>query len=233
LAGEETVGRMHVKSAMTMPNALGQIDNPTRSLIDSYGAKVGIHSILNTVLTLKGKIVRAFAGDYLAAHRRGVELSRRIYGVRVPRLADIVVSSSHPADLEFWQAWKGLASADLAAKPGGGIVLVTPCPEGISVTHNEWRELLQFDSRAIEEMIRERKVDDLVAAGLALTVVKIREKHRVCIVSDGISYEDAEKLQFEKSKTVEEAVQGLSRQHGGESSVSVLAYGGDMLPIVA
>jgi nickel-dependent lactate racemase len=233
LAGKETVGRMHIKSAMTTPNALGILDNPTRALIDTYGGKVGIHLILNTVLTRNNQILQAFAGDYLAAHREGVKLSRQVYGVRLPRQADIVISSSYPADLEFWQAWKGIASADLAGKPGGGIVLVTPCPEGISATHPEWKDLLQLDSKTIELMIQKRQIDDLVAAGLALSIVKIRERHRICIISDGISHRDAEKLRVEKFTTIEEAIQELSREYGSDSTLSVLAHGGDMLPIVA
>ena len=143
LAGEETVGQMHVRSAMTTANGLGIGENPTRQLIDAFAEKVGIHLLVNTVITRHREIVKVFAGHYARAHRKGIDFAKRIYGVRTPALADITISSSHAADIEYWQATKALFSADLATKPGGGIVELTPCPEGVALTHPKWIEYLQ------------------------------------------------------------------------------------------
>lgn len=40
----------------------------------------------------------------------------------MPQLADIVVVSSSPTDLDYWQAEKGVTSAYFAVKEGGIVI---------------------------------------------------------------------------------------------------------------
>jgi nickel-dependent lactate racemase len=231
LAGEETIGRMHVRAATIMPNGLGRADNPARQLIDTFAGKVGIDLLVNAVLTRRREIAKVFAGHFVRAHRSGIDLAKGIYGVEVPGLADITISSSYPADIEYWQAIKGLFSADLATKPAGGIIELAPCPEGISATHPKWIEYLQHSTKELTEMYKAGEVEDLVALGLALNVTHVREKHPVCLVSDGVSDRDAARMGFSKFDAVEEAVQFLSRRYGSDSRVNILTHGGETYPI--
>jgi len=76
-------------------------------------------------------------------------------------------------------------------------------------------------------------VDDLVAAGLGLSLAKIREPHKTCIVSDGISRRDAEKMHIEKFSTVEEALSLLTQVYGKDSKISIMTHGGDIYPTIA
>lgn len=232
LAGAETVGRMHFYSAMTTPNGLGMHDNPTRKFIDSFTEKIGLHVIVNTVITRNREIVKVFSGHFVKAHREGVKEAEKVYGVEAAGLSDITISSSHPADIEFWQGQKGLFSADLATREGGGIVLATPCPEGVSVKHPKWADLIQRDSGEVIEMVRRGDADDMVAAGLALNVIKMRERHKIYIVSDGITERDAEKLRFRKFSTVQDAVDEMFRQYGRKARVNVFTHGGETYPII-
>jgi len=231
LAGEETVGRMHVHSATTTPNGLGMEENPTRQLIDAFAERVGIHLLVNTAITRRKEIVKVFAGHFVKAHRKGIDFAKRIYGVETSGLAQITISSSHPADIEYWQGLKGLFSADLATKVGGGIVELTPCPEGVSVTHPRWIEYLQHSTKELKEMYRAGEVEDFVALGLALNVAYVRERHLVCIVSDGISGRDSEKMGFQKFKSIEEAVEFLLSRYGPNSKINILTHGGETYPI--
>ena len=232
LAGEETVGRMHVYSATTTPNGLGLDENPTRLLIDTFAKKVGLDFLVNTVTTKSGQIAKVFAGDFVRAHRFGVAFARQIYGVRTSGLADITISSSYPADIDYWQGLKGLFSADLATKAGGGIIEVTPCPEGLSPMHPRWSDYLQFDTRQLKEMYKAGNVEDLVALGLALNIAYVKERHTVCIISDGISSKEAAKIGFQKFDNVDEALEYLSRRLDHESKVNVLTHGGETYPVV-
>ena len=232
LAGEDTVGRMHVHSATTTPNGLGIEDNPTRQLIDEFAEKVGIHLLVNAAITRKKEIVSVFAGHFIKAHREGINFAKRIYGVEDVVLADITISSSHPADIEYWQGLKGLFSADLATKVNGGIVELTPCPEGISVMHPKWIDYLQHNTKELKEMNKAGEIEDLVALGLALNVAHVREKHPICIVSEGISDKDAEKIGFRKFKRIEEAVEYLSGILDFKSKVNILKHGGETYPII-
>ena len=232
LAGNETVGRMHVLSALTTPNGLGMNQNPTRELIEAFADKVGLHLIVNTVLNREGKIVRVFAGHFVKAHRAGVDFARRIYGVKARGFTDITITSSYPADIEFWQGLKGLFSADLCTKLGGSIIELTPCPEGIAVKHPKWIDYLELGTDELKELYSRRKDEDLVALGLALNVAAIRERHQVGLISAGISEHDAERMHFRKFRSVEDGLAHFSRNHGEHSLVNVLKYGGETYPII-
>ncbi|GBC74903.1 hypothetical protein HRbin06_00210 [archaeon HR06] len=229
LAGFESVGKFHCYSAFTKPNALGLWKIPVRRLINQFVKKVGLHFILNVVYNRRGEILKAFAGDPIEAHKEGINFSKKVYSVKLKERADITIVSSYPADIEFWQAHKGLASGDLANKEGGGIVFVTPCPEGISVTHKGWGDLLSLDPEDIKSRILRGEVEDYVAAGLALAVAIERSRHKVCLVSDGLTYRDAEKLRFEKFKDIYEALSYLKRIYP-EGKVNLLTHGGDTYP---
>ncbi|UCD73105.1 MAG: nickel-dependent lactate racemase [Candidatus Bathyarchaeota archaeon] len=231
LAGEETVGRMHVYSAMTTPNGLGMEENPTRKLIDAFAEKVKIHLLINSVITRYREIIKVYAGHFVKAHRIGVQHAKQVYGVPMRELADITISSSHPADIEYWQGLKGLFSADLSTKVEGGIIEATPCPEGIAVMHPKWIEYLQYGTEELKEMYRTGEIEDFVAFGLALNVAHVREKHPVCIISDGISEKQAEKMRFQKFGQIEEAVDMLTRRYGSDSKINILTHGGEIYPV--
>ncbi len=233
LAGEETVGRMHVHSGLTTPNGLGLEDNPTRQLIDEFGAKVSIHLLVNTVITRHCDIIKAYAGHFVQAHRQGIEHAKTVYSVPITGHADITISSSYPADIEYWQGLKGLFSAALATKQGGGILETTPCLEGVSVMHPQWIEYLQYDTATLKDLLNQGKVEDHVAFGLALNVAHIREHHPVFLISDGISDKHAEKMQFHKYDTIDEALAVLTRKYGAQSSVNILTHGGETYPVIA
>lgn len=228
LAGEGTVAGMHWHGARTMPNALGVADNPPRTLMDGFAARVGLHLSVNTVLARRGEVAGIYAGECRAAHRAAIAHAERLYAVPIPARADVTVVSTFPADLDFWQAEKGLYTAALSTRPGGGILLITPCPEGISASHRAWAELLAYEARDLEDMIVRGDVDDVTAASLALCVAKTREPFTVCLCSDGISEREAEQIHFTKFDSPTEALRHLQRTVG--TTTIVLPHGGDTLP---
>jgi len=233
LAGAETVAGMHYYAAKSLPNALGREENKARELMDSFARRVGLHMIINTVLTRSGRIAGVYAGDVVEAHRKGIEHCKRIYGIPIPQAADVTIVSSYPADLEFWQSMKGLYSADLSTRTGGGILLITPSPEGLSTVHKDWGEMLSHSSEELGELIEQGKIEDVTAASLALCVIKTRETpYEVALYSDGISEKQAEQLHFKKFNSPQEGLEYLNRKIGKNSKKLVLTHGGESLPIL-
>ena len=199
-------------------------ENLTRPLIDRFAERVGIDYFVNIVNTEHGKIVKVFAWHFVKAHRYGVTFARGIHGVQISGLSDITISSSFPTDMGYWQGLKGLFSADLATKVGGGIIELTSCPEGLSPTNPKWIEYLQHSTRELKEIYAAGNMDDLVALGLALNVANVKERHTVCIVSDGISGKEATETGFEKFRNVDDALEHLSRLCGPESKLNILTH---------
>jgi len=130
ISGEETTGETHWLSAQFEgKDILGKIFNPVRDEIEMVAKMAGLSFIINVVSDRNGKPIGVFAGDPLPTFKEAAEFAKEVYGVRAPR-AKIVITDSYPADIELWQAAKGVYSADLILEDGGVVILVTPCPGG-------------------------------------------------------------------------------------------------------
>jgi nickel-dependent lactate racemase len=232
LTGPATTGATHFLSTRAPQSYLGQVENPVRAEIEHIARQVGLKAILNVVLDPARRLVQAFYGDPIQAHRAGVAVSRRVYGVALPGQADIVVAGSHPCDIEFWQAHKSLYPAELAVKAGGTIIVVTPCPEGVSTTHRGMLAFAGLDAEQIEARILDGAIGDVVSAALALAWAKVRRRAPVSLVSDGISPEETRALGFTPFASVDTALEDAFRRHGLQATVTVLTHAPDMLPLV-
>lgn len=230
VSGEETTAYTHLLSVQAPRSYLGVLSNPVREELNAMARKVGMNTILNTVLNRHGRVVQAFFGDVAEAFRAGVARSREVYDVPIPEEADIVLSSSHPCDLEFWQAHKTLYPSDLAVKAGGIVIVVTPCYEGVARTHGNMVEMTPYGSRRLWEMVSAGELADEVGAALAIAWAQVKEREEVWIVSDGIRPEEAAKLGFRHFASVRDALDAALAQKGAAARVTVLTHAPDMLP---
>jgi lactate racemase len=89
--------------------------------------------ILDVTLTQDRKISGVFAGDPVKAHAAGVAFLEKSCLEEIDEPADVVITSSagFPLDLTFYQSVKGITAATHIAKPGGRILVVAECAEGI------------------------------------------------------------------------------------------------------
>ena len=232
ISAEQTTAETHLLSTCAPRSFLGIRENPVRIELNSIARAVGLNTIFNTVLNCHGEVVGAFFGDMVEAFNAGVELSQKVYSVELPEEADIVVSSSYPCDIEFWQSHKALYPSDLAVKAGGIIILATPCPEGVSVMHDAILEITGYSMRELQDRVARKEVHDEVAASLAIGWAQVKEREAVYMVSDGVSAEAARKLGFTPFPSVQEALAAALREKGEKARVTVLTHAPDMLPII-
>lgn len=232
ISAEQTTAETHLLSTCAPRSFLGLRENPVRVELNSIARSVGMHTIFNTVLNCHGEVVGAFFGDTVEAFNAGVELSMSVYSVELPEEADIVISSSYPCDLEFWQSHKALYPSDLAVQAGGIIILATPCPEGVSVMHEDILEITGFSMRELQDRVARKEIHDEVAASLAIGWAQVKERESVYMVSDGVCPEAARKLGFTPFHSVQEALTVALKEKGGQARITVLTHAPDMLPIV-
>ncbi len=232
LTGAATTGATHLLSTRAARSYLGQVENPVRAEIERIAAQVGLRSIFNVVLDHAGRLVQAFYGDPILAHRAGVAVSQQLYGVALPARADIVIAGSHPCDIEFWQAHKCLYPAELAVKPGGTIIVVTPCPEGVSMMHPGMLAFTALEANEIEARIMDGSIPDVVSGALALAWAKTRRHASISLVSGGISPEETRALGFAPFVSVGAALDDAFLRHGPQATVMILTHAPDMLPVV-
>ena len=144
-----------------------------------------------------------------------------------------MIAGSHPCDIEFWQAHKSLYPAEIAVKPGGEIIVVTPCPEGVSVMHQDTiLQIAALHSERIDALIQQGAMADVVSAAVALAWAKVREHAPVSLVSSGIPREDALALGFTPFDSVEDALAAAMCRQGFDATISVLTHAPEILPLM-
>ncbi len=135
IAAQETIKVIHSPSFMREPLAIeGSIaNNPLHAELLEIAAMARHDFLLDVTLTQSRKISAVFAGDPVAAHAAGVEFINATSLEQLPQPVDAVITSAagYPLDLTFYQSTKGITAAQHIVRPGGGILLVAECAEGI------------------------------------------------------------------------------------------------------
>ena len=135
LAAQETIKVIHSPKFMREPLAKeGSVfGNPLHAELLEIARMARHDFILDVTLTQDRKISGVFAGDPVQAHAAGVRFIETTSLERLDEPADLVITScaGYPLDLTFYQSFKGVSAAQHMAKPGGRILLIAECAEGI------------------------------------------------------------------------------------------------------
>jgi nickel-dependent lactate racemase len=208
---------------MIDPRAVsGRADSPVRQDFEEAAKVAGLDFILNVVLNSKKEIVKAVAGDYIKAHRAGVDVVDRMYRKNV-KPAEIVITCAggRPKDLNLFQAQKALDNAKGAATPGGTIILVAECSEGMGhPVFERWAKEAECAEDCIERFGREYEFGGHKAALLA----KESLEHNIILVS-ALPREIAQMCFFQPEATLDEALAAAQDRHGKDARMLVIPYG--------
>ncbi len=227
-----TTGRTHLMAAPHVHETLGRIENPVRAEMDLIGRRARLGFIVNTVLNRHDEVIEVVAGDMVAAHRRGAETARAVFGVPVPEQPDIVLAGSYPADRDFWQGAKPLNSAAMAVRPGGEVILLIPGPEGIAPDHPYMEQNGLRPVEDVLEDVRAGRCPDEVAAAAYIAWDVSRRKAGVTFVSEGITAQAAANIGARHADTVEEALEGALARLGRGARIGVIPAAGEFLPLL-
>ncbi len=218
LPGVASRRSIHANHALMFdPNACaGRINSPVREDIEEAGGMLGIDFILNVVLNERKEIVFAVAGDYIDAHRKGVDFLNENYRIKVEK-ADIVIVSpgGWPRDINLFQSHKALEHVKNAVKDGGSIILVAECKEGYgNRVFEEWSHLGY-------NKIKERLKSGFVMGGHKLAfLAELSKKAELYLVS---SLHEA--IPYFKQTTIEDALENAIQKHGRDASILLVPYG--------
>jgi len=226
-----TVAENHVLAAEFGGNLLGAITTPLRDDMESTVERIGLDFIINTVLLPSGGCYAVLAGHYREAHRAGISLAEKIYGVPYDHAADIVVSSAHPYGIDFWQGSKGLWAGDRLARPGGSLILVAPCLEGLGPHGNHYASYIGAHSGELLQALREGSVEDKTAAAGAVQIHLMKGHLDISMVTHGLSPSTVEAMGFRYYDSLQDAIEERLAFHGREARVSVMTHGGYLCPI--
>lgn len=229
VAGEKTTGQFHLLGATEQ--LLGQIETPCREEMEDFAKAIGFDFIINTILDRDGMLVKIVAGHFIEAHRAGVKCGEGVFGALFKEQTDITLSSTYPVDFDLFQADKGVFSAAISTKPGGEIILLSPCNEGVSPTHPEVIDIAHLPDEELFRMAREGFDEhDSLSIAEALYFNSAKRMYKVTLVSSGVSKEIAEKmgLNYVELDDLQNYID--SRLKGG-SSIGVVHNSAETLPI--
>lgn len=217
-------------SRMVEPAACaGKLEgNPVREDIEEAANMVGVDFILNVVLDAHKEIICAVAGDVTAAHRAGCAFLDTLYRKELKERADIVLVSQGgaPKDLNLYQTQKALDNAKHAVKPGGVIVLMGSCKEGLGEkTFEEWMTSAPTAHSLIDRIQREFRLGGHKAAAIAMVL----ENADIYLVSE-LEDELVRSLFMTPYHSAQEAYEAAVAKCGPEATVLAMPYGGSTLP---
>ena len=109
----------------------GEVNNQWRNDTEESAGKVGIDFLVNAVLNYKQEIIGLYCGDWIKAHREGVNLSFKASVARLPYKADFCIAGSSPFDLNFLQTLKSIEATQTVIKEDGTYIMLTSCRQGL------------------------------------------------------------------------------------------------------
>lgn len=194
----DIVSEFHSMQGLEDEILFGKEDCRIRLAVEEWAKQIGLHFIINTILTGDLKLYRAVAGDYVKAHRAGVAYGKEVCGTVLDERPDVILATSMPLTADFWQCTKALYSSSDVIRKGGTLLLLAPCLEGIG-PHPEVTRYIGMDNG--EEALREKLArgetgEELLVMAVGVSMSKMNRNCKISLISDGLSAEQISEADY-------------------------------------
>lgn len=231
LAGHDTVRSNHARMVELL-DALPPIrENPVSLEMIEVAKKAGVDFIINTVTNAQKEIVFVAAGDLVQAWLRAVDVSARMFEIPFEAQVDICVAaaSGYPRDINVYQAQKALDHAEHITRPGGTIIWIGECPEGLGEkVFEKWIE----KRLPPKELMSAFKKNFELGGHKAYAIAKTASSRKVCLIST-LSRPLTELLFASKAADVQTAFNDALKEYGPNASVAIMPQASLTLPVPA
>ena len=233
IADEASVAEFHMDAAVHRMNLFGEVENSIRNEVERWAKDIGLDFIINTILSRDEKLLECVSGHYVRAHREGVEIAKKVYGVQIQEKTDVVIVDMEPYSFDFWQGTKGLNAAIKVVKDGGHVILVGPCEEGVG-PHTEYLDYL--GDRAKEkpdEIIRKlgNKGYDPLGISVGYMIGRDMQKFYTYVYSDGMKKEELDRAGITKINNIDDLLKELAIKSNEVLNITIIRNGGEVLPL--
>ncbi len=182
--------------------------------------------IVNVTLNERREITGIFAGELNEAHIEGVKFMSTQCKDTVDEPVDAVITTSagYPLDLTFYQAIKGMTSAQRILKEGGVLIIAAKIAEGIGST--EFTKLILETESVVEFLENIKKPGYMVLDQWQLQkFCQVLEKHEVWMYSDGLDGNTLKKLFVTPLESVEDGIEKVKARFGEDARIAVIPEG--------
>ena len=182
IASRETIRKNHALLIDERARTANIEDNPVHLDMSEAASFAPPDFVLNTVADASGDVVAAYAGELNAVFTKGAAVAKELF-LHKTGLFDVLVVSAggFPKDRNLYQATKAIQNCYQAVVPGGGLILVAECREGVGDDYfEEWmNEYKSYE--AAEEAIRTNFV---LGGHKAFYMRKVMKRVQLSIVSE-------------------------------------------------
>jgi nickel-dependent lactate racemase len=221
----------HNHAMMVDPQArTGLLDgNPVREDLEEGAALIGLDFILNVILGENHQIVAAAAGHPIQAHRWACQVVEHLSITPVHQLADLVIvgAGGYPKDINMYQAQKALDNAAAAVRPGGVIIWVAECPEGLGhATFEKW-----ILNSSPDEILDRIQTDFELGGHKAAAIASVLKRAQVFLVS-ALPAELVTACGLTPHSSIQSALEAAFQLMGPEPVVMVMPEGASIVPVL-
>jgi nickel-dependent lactate racemase len=233
LAATETILEAHHPRRIADAGAtfITRLGNPVHDFVRAAVALAPPQLSIDVAINQTRQITAVFAGPLAAVHDAACAFVEASAVQRVAAPFDVVVStnSGYPLDRNLYQAVKGMAAAERIVRPGGIIVMVAACSDGIP-----------GDGAFAKVLASARTPGDLVDADgpeldrwQAQVLGRVLQRARVWLYSDGLSDQMTAEAQLVPVHDLRTVVGEALAALGGTGTVAVLPEGPQTVASVA
>lgn len=189
-----------------------------------YAARVaGLKFIINVALDENKQILKAWAGDPIAAHEEGCMYVKRHACVPAVQ-GDIVITTNggYPLDQNIYQAVKCMTAAEACVRPGGTIIVAAACKDGHGGDY--------FFKQCSQPLLPEEIWNQLLSVPAGQTrpdqwqtqiFMRVLQRARVIMVADPLCRDWIEKMHMTPAESIEKALALAEEMAPGGSFVVI------------
>lgn len=228
IAGEPLIKLHHSFPYRGREVALGKLENNLFHISAMEAAKiVGVDFIVNVITNSSKRITKIVTGDLEDAWLLGVEFCKKTKMVTIREKFDIVITSpgGYPRDIDLHQSQKAISPAEIATRPGGYIILVAECRDGLGSQTGTYYRWLKEASHPAEVIERFEKEGWTEASSKAYMFARAMERFKIIVVSDRLKTETLRPIFLDHASSVEEAIEKALLDMGRTAKICILPRG--------
>ncbi|MDD1770578.1 MAG: nickel-dependent lactate racemase [Methanomassiliicoccales archaeon] len=202
--------------------------NPVHEdMVDAVGRLKDISIFaIQTVLDRHHNVYRVAAGALQPSFERAVEYANEVFCVPIREKVDVVISvAPHPMDVDLYQSQKAMDNAKWALKPGGRLIFVSKCRDGIG-------DRVFYDQLARstdpDEIMRNLEVEYRLGHHKAAKMAEIAKQARIGGVTS-LPPDELRKISIQPFSVVQEALDAALAEKP-DAKVLVMYEGSILVP---
>jgi lactate racemase len=148
IAGAEIINFFHwLGAVVTNPWINGNIDTPTRKVVETAAAMVTVPRKLFAVVAVGNQLKGLFIGEVAEAWRQAAELSRQVHIVYTDRTYTTVLGIAPEMYDDIWTAGKVMYKLEPILADGATLIIYAPHITEVSYTHGKILDQIGYHTR--------------------------------------------------------------------------------------